>query len=214
MLRPATLPAAAALHPRGLPDRRPHTSLDYSVPRSASVEAGAAARVKGVAKTGSLRVEGAGGLCASDSTLLANVQLSAGRRGDAVRIEAPFPENMHGSAALDLAVKVPARPALTAEDASGDLAVRRVASLELTDSSGDIRAEEVAGNARIKDPSRDAAVRDGGGDVVVESKGSGDVRPQGVSGRVQMPPRISVTPPRGLILRPRRAATSRGARSP
>jgi hypothetical protein len=89
------------------------------------------------------------------------VQLSAERRGDAVRIEAPFPENMRGSAALDLAVKVPAEPALTAEDASGDLAVRRVAPLELTDSSGDIRAEEVAGNARIKDPSGDAAVPTG-----------------------------------------------------
>jgi hypothetical protein len=185
------------------------SSLDYSAERSASVEATGAARVEVVAGAGSLRVEGIEGLDevrargtarASEEALLQDVQIFTERRGDTVRLEARFPQNVDGRTALDLVVEVPAGRDAKVIDSSGDAEVRAVASLRfddssgdlriqdvagdvrVNDSSGDVRAEEVAGTLRVNDSSRDIEVRGVRAGVRVANDSSGDIDVRDVQG--------------------------------
>lgn len=161
----------------------------YGADRSATVPASGATGGRVSARAGGLRIEGRPGLtevrvtgtaCASDERYLEGIRLVAERVGDEVVLTVEIPE-MTGfgrdHASLDLVVEVPAGLSMVVEDSSGDVYVRGVAALDLSDSSGDVDVADAAGPVRVRDSSGDVLVRAVAGGVVIEdSSGGVDVR--------------------------------------
>src|SRR5688500_2651156 len=119
--------------------RRP----EFSAPRSADARADGATLVDVQARAGTLRVEGRAGLRevrahgtarASSRQILEDVQLVVERRGATVYVEVRTPDDLRdGYAGLDLVVEVPEGVDADVRDGSGDLEVRDVGRLALTD---------------------------------------------------------------------------------
>jgi hypothetical protein len=187
-----------------------------TAPRDAVVDAGAALRVRVEALAGSLRIEGRPGVtsvtvrgraCALTEALLGQVGLDAVREGGDVLVRARLPEARgwwgDGRAWLDLVLEVPDTLPLIVGDGSGAARIRGIASLDVTDGSGELVVEDVSGDVRIHDGSgalhvRDVAgavrIRDGSGGIevrsvgslTVEADGSGSIGVEAVRGDVRV----------------------------
>lgn len=164
----------------------------HTAPREATLDAAGATRLVIDAGAGSLDVHGVSGAaevrasgtaCASRESILDQVRLVAERRGDALYLEARFPERFSGNAALDFEVEVPAGLAVEIEDGSGPITVRGVASLSLRDGSGEIEVSDVRGAVTIEDGSGEIELLGIGGAVAIED-GSGAIDLRGIGGRI------------------------------
>lgn len=167
--------------------------------RNLDVAAGALATLDLRTGAGDLDVRGSAGLdrievrgiaCASDADLLSSIQLSHRTEGDRALVATEIPQiedtSWFGStyARLDLEIRVPARMLLEARDSSGDFDLRGIAGASITDSSGDLEIEEIAGDLRLTDTSGDIEVRALGGSLHIASDSSGDLEADGVGGNV------------------------------
>lgn len=205
----------------------------YSAKREAAIDVAGAKRVAVSARAGSLAIEGtpgatrveANGLaCASSEKFLEQVVIETRREGEVLHVDVRVPDldsesgdskdskdddaswwDQHERyASLDLRVRVPDKLPVSAIDSSGDARVRYVASLEMTDSSGELRIENVAGDVKVRDSSGELTLRkvggsvelnDSSGDVVIDDVGkdvnvivdsSGDMEIHGVKGSVHI----------------------------
>lgn len=148
-----------------------------------------------------------GRACASDKSLLDNLQVTQHREGDQLIIAAESENrsfHMFGSSysSLELDVQLPATMPLTVEVGSGDADVTGVQQLDSHVGSGDLHVKQIAqavsasvgsGDVDISDVgslslgsigSGDARVSKVHGDVRIGSIGSGDVSLRGVGGSV------------------------------
>lgn len=163
----------------------------YSAKRDAAIDVAGAKRIEIAARAGSLAIEGradaarveASGLaCASSEAFLEQVRIETKREGDVLYVKVLMPDLDREShddhddryATLDIRVQVPEKLAVSAIDSSGDARIRNVASLEMTDSSGELRISDVPGDVTLRDSSGDITLREVGGSVVLNDS-SGDV---------------------------------------
>lgn len=165
---------------------------DKTAPREAELDATGAERLIIKVGAGSLDVRGEDGLgrvvatgtaCASSEGYLEDIRLKADRRGDDLYLEAEYPSNVRGNAALDLVVEAPADLPIEIDDGSGSISVVSVASLEIEDGSGSIEIRDVRGDLEIDDGSGEIEVLGVGGKVSIED-GSGTIDVTGVGGGV------------------------------
>jgi DUF4097 and DUF4098 domain-containing protein YvlB len=179
-----------------------------SAERAGQLPVAGAKRIAVAARAGDLEIRGRKGAsevsargkaCASDQKLLDLIRIELRLEGETLRVNALMPDieaddaprNAH--ATLDLAIEVPDNlpvevvdssgdttieglATLVMTDSSGDLHIDRIAGdLEVTDSSGDLWIDEVGRNVRLRDSSGDVDVEDVHGDVEVEADGSGSL---------------------------------------
>lgn len=170
----------------------------YTAPRDATVPASRAERIEVIGRAGSLRIDGRSGARAvtvrgtaraSSRSALNDIKLIAEERSGTIYIEADIPEhrdwNDDDQQALDLVIEVPRDLLLTVEDGSGELEIRNVGPLELSDGSGSAVVEHVGGNLRVKDGSGELHITDVKGDVEV-TDGSGELEIRDVDGGVEI----------------------------
>lgn len=154
------------------------------------------------------RVEASGLACASSEKLLEQVLIETKREGDVLHVDVRIPDLDSESnseskgesrqddgewgkhqedryASLDIRVAVPEKLPVTAIDSSGEAGVRHVASLDMTDSSGELRIEDVAGDVAVRDSSGELTLRKIGGNVELNDS-SGDVRIEQVGKSVKV----------------------------
>ena len=167
----------------------------YERALEAELDAVDAERLTVHAAAGSLRIDGKadadrvlvkGLACASTESALDKIELDTLRRGNRLVVQAEIPDDLfswRGYARLDLVLTVPDDLALVVEDSSGGIDIRDVASLDLSDSSGEIEIDNVGGNLRIDDSSGEIDVREVEGDVRVRDS-SGGMTIEGVGGGV------------------------------
>ena len=167
--------------------------------------------MKVVGRGTAVRVEARGTACAAKQELLDQVQLSVRREGNTVIVETNLPQDKAGGwsfgdneyAYIDVGIALPSSipveaidssgdaefedlKALTLQDSSGDLEVRRIAGLaDISDSSGDIDVE-AAGSVTLRDSSGDIEVDEVRGDVEVLLDSSGDIRIANVNGSARV----------------------------
>jgi len=174
------------------------SAQDYTAPRSATVPASRAQRIEVVARAGSLRIDGRNGARdvsvrgtarASSRAALEEVKLIAEQRGGTIYIEADIPENRDwrddDNQSLDLTIEVPSDLPIDVKDGSGDLEIRNVGALELSDGSGEAVIEHVGGDLRVSDGSGTVHINDVRGDVSV-TDGSGLLDIRDVEGGVEI----------------------------
>lgn len=149
------------------------------------------------ASAGSLEVVGsathtirAGGkACASTTSRLEGIELTADRRGDEVLIRVEI-ESTHGSffrrsyASLDLQVELPLGMNVEIEDGSGGIEISGVGALDIDDGSGPITVKD-SGAVRIDDGSGGIHLMNIRGDVSIED-GSGEIVVRNVAGSVRV----------------------------
>ena len=135
--------------------------------------------IRGEAGLGEIRV--AGRACSDREEVLDQIQLTGRREGDRYLVAAEMPDREahqeweDAQALLDLEVRMPAGLALIVSDSSGSIVISDVASLQLSDSSGDVDVENVPGILLV--------VRDSSGDlrlsrvgaVTIELDSSGEI---------------------------------------
>lgn len=174
----------------------------FTAQRSAQVDTGGAKHVEISARAGSLVIEGvkgatraeaSGRACASDEKFLDDVRIETRREGDVAYVDVMMPEtekvmlsglrNLY--ATLDLRVTLPDDVAVVAIDSSGEARVRNLASLNMTDSSGELRIEDIRGDVTVRDSSGELWIRRVGGNLRL-SDSSGDVEIDGVERNVQI----------------------------
>jgi DUF4097 and DUF4098 domain-containing protein YvlB len=167
--------------------------------------------MKVVGRSNAVRVEARGTACAGKQALVDATQISVRREGNVVYVETTLPQNNDGSwnwgkdeyAYIDIGIALPSSvpveavdssgdtevedlAALTLQDSSGDLEIRRIAgALDVGDSSGDIGIDE-AGSVRVRDSSGDIEIQNVRSDVNVASDSSGDIRIVQVAGNVRV----------------------------
>lgn len=141
---------------------------------------------------GATKIVVRGTACASTESWLQNVKLEAVRQGDAASIIA-HDEN-HGIhisffgesyAYLKLDVSVPQALAVKLQEGSGDAHARKLASLDATLGSGDLKVNGIAGRLSLQVGSGDVAASDVGS-LHVSAVGSGDVSVDAIHGDVQV----------------------------
>jgi hypothetical protein len=172
----------------------------FAAQRSAAMDVAGARAIDIRARAGSLtvdgtkgatRVEAGGRACASAQQVLDGIKIDARRENDVLRIEVVMPERAQfeglGSvyASLDLRVSVPDNLPISVTDSSGDAEISRIASGDVTDSSGELRIHDVTGDLKVRDSSGDLVVRNVGGNVRLNDS-SGDVRLDGIQGGVEV----------------------------
>lgn len=170
----------------------------------------AAGDLKVVGRSNAVRIEARGVACASTQELLDSTQISVRREGNTVYVESSLPlDGLDWSfgnnryARIDLGVALPANlpvdaidssgdavfedlGALTLQDSSGDVEIRRVAGLvDVNDSSGDVDIESV-GSVRARDSSGDLEIDDVRVDLDIVQDSSGDIRIFKVGGTVRV----------------------------
>lgn len=139
---------------------------------------------KVIGRSSAVRIEARGTACASRQELLDATQIVVRREGNVVYVETELPQNNDGSwklmgnnyAYIDIGIALPSNLPVEAEDSSGDLVIEDLASLKVSDSSGDLEINRVAGAVDVTDSSGDldiayagsARVRDSSGDVDIE----------------------------------------------
>lgn len=164
----------------------------HEAERNASVAADGVERVRIASGGGKLEVRGRpdlnevrvrGGACASSPDELERVRLDADRNGSTIVVRAELPGR--GRHSLDLQIDVPATVALDIRHGSGDVITRDTGPLRLTDGSGDVDIEGVAGNLDIRDGSGQFGIRMVTGDVRGKD-GSGDLSIREISGSVRV----------------------------
>jgi hypothetical protein len=169
----------------------------YSAPRETTVDASAAARLVVSAGSGSLKVEGKPGLrqarlrgtaCASDRELLNDIQLTANRVGNDIRVKSNDEDLRLGNreyARLDLVIEVPENMAADINDGSGDVELYSLGAVTLHDGSGGIIADGIAGDLDVEDGSGEIKITGVRGNVSIED-GSGEIDVYDVIGRVDI----------------------------
>ena len=187
--------------------------------RAASVDARGVEKVviragagdlKVVGHTDATRIEARGVACAGKQEMLDASQVSVRREGNVVIVETALPQYEDGwswknndYAYIDLGIALPSGlpveaidssgdavfedlKTLDLQDSSGDLRVSRTAgALNVTDSSGDITIEK-AGSVKLRDSSGDVDIDDVANDVVVLVDSSGDMQVTHVGGDVRI----------------------------
>jgi hypothetical protein len=149
------------------------------------------------AMAGDLEVSGYGGddavirgkVCVSEEEWLAkaNVVTSDGKLA---RISVDLPDtsgwSLTGSnyAYIDLELTVPDNIAVSVKDSSGDADISGLASLEVSDSSGDLKIQDIDGVVTVNDSSGDLEIEDIGGTVNIANDSSGDIEIRNVTGSV------------------------------
>ncbi len=129
-----------------------------------------------------VRAEGRACVDSKHRDRLDEIEIVEEREGSLLRIIAHVPFRNNGEdwriGGLDLTLTVPDTLPMTVSDSSGDLAIGNVASLELTDSSGDIDLYDIPGDVAIaRDSSGDIDMRDVGNvQIDIDSSGDIDVR--------------------------------------
>jgi len=166
--------------------------------------------MKVVGRGNAVRIEARGVACAAKQELLDVTQISVRREGNVVFVETTLPQNEDDDkwgnsdyAYIDIGIALPSNipvealdssgdatfedlKALTLQDSSGDLTIKRIAGLaDVSDSSGDLEIE-VAGSVRLRDSSGDIDVDDVHGDVDVVNDSSGDIEIERVDGSVRI----------------------------
>ncbi len=184
--------------------------------RSLQLDADGLAALELLTRAGDLVVEGDAGLkrievhgkaCASSEALLAQIQLSEQRAGNRQSVTTAIPETSgwNARASMDLVVRMPAGLHLQLQDSSGDARISGVASLDASDSSGDLNAEGIRGDVSLRDSSGDISIsaiagtvtvvsdssgdmsiRDVRGDVIVQNDSSGDIHMEEIAGNAQV----------------------------
>ncbi len=169
----------------------------FSAPREATVDVLDAVQVFVSAGAGSLRVEGKPGLrqvrirgtaCASDRGLLDEIELTARRVGNEIRVFANDQDlelRSREYARLDVIIEVPAGMAASIEDGSGDAELSGLGSLRIEDGSGGLTIQDIGGNVTIEDGSGRVHVTNVRGDVSVED-GSGEIQLADIEGSVDI----------------------------
>lgn len=155
------------------------------------------------------RLEARGRACASSENLLGKIGLRVRRDGKVAYVETELPQDPPAIAlgawyaTLDLEVTLPARLAVDVQDSSGDTHIEQLASLSITDSSGDLTVRRIAGavtvadssgeievedvqSLRLQDSSGDVEIRRVARDVEIVADGSGDLEIERVGGSVRV----------------------------
>jgi hypothetical protein len=159
-------------------------------------------RVRVLAETGDLRIEGRSGLsevrlvgrgCAANSRDLDDIELIVERAGSAIRIVTLVPFSGSGNSRLDLELEVPDWMLVEIDHQAGDIEVFDVSGVDIYDNSGNIEVDNIFGDVAVNDDSGDMRitsldgdlyiwddsglidVRDVGGEVLVEEDGSGSL---------------------------------------
>jgi hypothetical protein len=169
----------------------------FEAPRELDLDLDGVRTVRIVSQAGDLRVTGSadadtltarGRACASNRSLLDDIRLVSSRDGSVLVLRAETPSGgwWFAFGHLDLVVVLPDTLALEIDDGSGHIVVARVASLRLTDGSGDVRIEDVAGDLVLADGSGDIEVHGVGGRIEVVRDGSGDIDLGRVAGSVEV----------------------------
>ena len=151
------------------------------------------------AKAGDLKVRGGSGsealirakVCASKEEWLdkATIETEGGRSAE---IAVDLPEtsgwSITGSnyAYIDLEVEVPRGIAVVVDDSSGDADISGLASVEISDSSGDVEISDIDGDVSVKDSSGDIEVERVGGNLWIVNDSAGDGEVEGVEGSVRV----------------------------
>jgi DUF4097 and DUF4098 domain-containing protein YvlB len=166
--------------------------------------------MKVVGRATAVRIEARGVACAAKQELLDLTNISVRREGNVVIVETASPQDEAGwsfvndeYAYIDLGIALPSSipveatdssgdaefedlRALTLQDSSGDLELRRIAELaDVGDSSGDIDIDS-AGSVRVRDSSGDMEIDDIRGDVDVDLDSSGDIHVTKIGGGVRV----------------------------
>ncbi|MCP4048935.1 MAG: DUF4097 domain-containing protein, partial [Gammaproteobacteria bacterium] len=85
---------------------------------------------------------------------------------------------------LDLRVEVPDHLALEIKDSSGDMFLKNIAAVKVSDSSGSIEIVAARGPISISDSSGNIDVDEVEGDLTIESDSSGDINANDIHGSV------------------------------
>lgn len=131
-------------------------------------------------------------ICASSDELADATEVDL-QPGTEARVSVLTPE--HGDSGffsgnqyvhVNLLISVPEDLSLDVKDSSGDMRIEHVASLSIKDSSGDIEVRDVTGPLRISDSSGNIDVAGIEGDVLIAGDSSGDVHGQDIAGSVRV----------------------------
>jgi hypothetical protein len=170
----------------------------FEAERSFTALAETGDRLRILAGSGSLEVEGVEGLsevrasaraCASSEDLLEDLRLTSGREGRELRVETHYPDASGWGgwgdryARLDLRLEVPAGIETEIRDTSGEIHFSNLGTLDLEDSSGEIEGYGVLGSVRIRDSSGEITLSDVRDDVEIDD-GSGEIDIAGIGGTV------------------------------
>ena len=161
--------------------------LDLSGSESLAVEAAA----------GDLEIRGGSGseaiirgtVCVSEEEWLEEAYVIA-EGGKNARISVELPDysgwSLTGNkyAYIDLELVVPDNIAVEVKDSSGDVEIEGIASLDVSDSSGDLDISDIGGDVVINDSSGDIELEDIKGDVIVANDSSGDIEGDNIEGNV------------------------------
>ena len=186
------------------------SSCEFSAERSLTLDAAGVSEFRLSARAGDLeiigdasaqRIDVSGKACASSQALLDQILLEEGSAGATRSVDVLMPDSDGGwwssYARMDVVVRLPARLQLSVDDSSGHIEIEQLASVDLRDSSGDIRIRSIAGAVKIRDSSGDIDVREIVGDVVVSNDSSGDIRIEQVQGSA----RVEVDSSGSILLR-------------
>jgi hypothetical protein len=173
---------------------------EFRAQRSGGIEAGGAEKIVIRAGAGNLkvtgranaaRVEATGEACASKQSLLDAVQISVRREANTIYVETTLPQaddeqswDKNDHAWLDIDISLPSGLPVDAIDSSGDASFSDLKSLEVQDSSGDLRVARIAGGLSVGDSSGDMEVENVGSVRLRDS--SGDVELDEVHGNVEV----------------------------
>lgn len=168
----------------------------HTAPRSATINVDGITAVRIIAHAGELEVTGRPGVdsvnargtaCASSSSHLERIRLTAVRKGTEIIIETEMPEQrglfVHGETRLDLKVDVPDSVRVIVDDGSGPMKISGVAVLDVDDGSGEIEISDIGGDVRVEDGSGAMTLTRIRGNVVIED-GSGEIAVSKVGGTV------------------------------
>ena len=128
-----------------------------------------------------------GRACASDKSMLDQLQVTQQRDGDKLRVDIGATQNLSfnlfGSsyANLDVTMKLPADLPVNVSVGSGDADVRGMRELQSSVGSGDLSVRDIAGKFSTSVGSGDADAADIGS-LDVGSVGSGDLKASGIKG--------------------------------
>ncbi len=127
--------------------------------------------------------------CASKQSLLDKISIRTEQRNSNASVKVIMPDSNGWSwgknqyAYVDLKIVVPNRASLDVDDSSGDMRISDVGSVRVDDSSGDMQISNVNGDVEVDDSSGDIEITDVTGNVEVDDS-SGDIDVMTVGKRV------------------------------
>jgi ribosomal protein S28E/S33 len=141
-------------------------------------------------ESGRRALEAVGKACASAEKQLEGLKIRVTRDADTLVLVTEIPEFalspsgwFGDSPRIDLTVRVPAGIAVDIEDSSGEATIANLGATRVTDSSGDLRIENIKGGLDVNDSSGEVSIRNVQGPVRV-GDGSGELSIAEVMGEV------------------------------